>query len=113
MVNRERMRLMKNEKRLETERNILKEMDSPFICKYYGIQHDEHSYYMLMEMLQGGELKSLVYPRGETGSFVHFVIYQLNSSMFMFMCLSCNIEWLKHIHILKNNQVSHKHFILL
>jgi serine/threonine protein kinase len=62
------MRLMKHEKRLEAERSILKNMDSPFICKYYGINEDEESFYMMMEMVQGGELKRLIHPKGKEGS---------------------------------------------
>merc|ERR1712086_1057652 len=50
--------LVKNqfEENIANERNILAELDHPFISKFYGAFQDQKKIYFLLEVLMGGEL---------------------------------------------------------
>ncbi len=59
---------MRQERRLETEKLLLRAMKSPFICRLFADTEDALAYYLLMEMVQGGELQRLIHPQGTSSS---------------------------------------------
>jgi len=62
VLDRKRVKKMRQEKRLETEKQLLKSIKSPFICKFYGDTEDDSAFYLLLELVQGGELQRLIHP---------------------------------------------------
>jgi len=52
--------------RLMSEIDILNSLKSPFISKLYGSREDSFGYYLLLELVQGGELKRLIHPKDKT-----------------------------------------------
>jgi serine/threonine protein kinase len=48
------------------ERNILRDMNHPFISKLVMADQDEHFIYMLMDFIQGGELFSVIHEELDT-----------------------------------------------
>jgi serine/threonine protein kinase/CRP-like cAMP-binding protein len=61
VLDRKRVKKMRQERRLETEKQLLRTTKSPFICKYYGDTEDDSAFYILMELVQGGELQRLIH----------------------------------------------------
>ena len=55
---------MRQEKRLVIEKKILASMKSPFICKLFSCNQDPDAYYLLMELVSGGELRKIIHPEG-------------------------------------------------
>ncbi len=45
---------------LHTEMDILKQVDHPNIVKLYEVFEDEAKYYMVMELMAGGELFDVI-----------------------------------------------------
>jgi serine/threonine protein kinase len=62
VLDKDSVRAKKQEKRVRTEIMLLMSLNSPFICSCYGAHDDTHAYYLLMEMLVGGELKRVIHP---------------------------------------------------
>jgi len=62
VLDRKRVKKMRQERRLETEKQLLRVMRSPFICRLMADTEDESAFYLLMEMVQGGELQRLIHP---------------------------------------------------
>ena len=54
---------MKQEKNVMSEKNIVIECNHPFILKLYRTFMDDNQLYMLLELVQGGELWSLLYEK--------------------------------------------------
>jgi serine/threonine protein kinase len=44
---------------LQNEIEILKQVDHPNIVKLYDIYEDEENYYLVMELMTGGEVRSI------------------------------------------------------
>ena len=63
MLDRQRVRKMRQEKRLETEKELLRQMQSPFICRMLAETEDDSAFYLLLELVQGGELQRLIHPQ--------------------------------------------------
>ena len=55
---------MRQERRLEMEKALLRTMKSPFVCRMIDDTEDEAAFYLLLELVQGGELQSLIHPQG-------------------------------------------------
>jgi serine/threonine protein kinase len=64
VLNKQHVKMKKQEKRVISETKLLLSLKSPFICSCYGANDDTHAYYLLMEMLAGGELKRVIHPTG-------------------------------------------------
>lgn len=64
VLNRKHVQKMRQEQRLETEKALLRQIRSPFICRLYAETEDESSFYLLLELIHGGELKRLIHPQG-------------------------------------------------
>jgi serine/threonine protein kinase len=62
MLNREKVRKMRQEKRLEVETSLLKSINHPHICRLFDEMQDDNAFYLLLEFVQGGELKRLIHP---------------------------------------------------
>ena len=69
VLNKKRVKEMKQEKRVSTEKKLLASMRSPFICKLFGINQDSDGFYLLMELVSGGELRRLIHPEGTSPLF--------------------------------------------
>jgi len=63
VLDRQRVKKMRQEKRLETEKALLREMNSPFICRMVADTEDDFAFYLLLELVQGGELQRLIHPQ--------------------------------------------------
>jgi cGMP-dependent protein kinase 1 len=50
--------------RVKSEVAILTSLKSPFICYCYGMQEDDYGFYLLLELINGGELKEIIHPKG-------------------------------------------------
>jgi CRP-like cAMP-binding protein len=61
-----------NPQRIIAERNILASLHSPFISRLYFACQDERRLYMVTELLQGGELKTLLPQEGLSESAAKF-----------------------------------------
>ena len=59
----QQVKALRQEKRLETERNLLIQLDSDFVCRLYSVHEDSTAYYLLLELVQGGELQKLIHSR--------------------------------------------------
>ena len=85
------------EKNVVAEKDILLECTHPFIIKLYRTFQNENSIYMLLELVQGGELWTLLYqnqsaiPRTKLGG------YSTNPSQFYSACV---ISCFQHVHAL-------------
>ena len=44
---------------MQNEIEILKQVDHPNIVKLYDIYEDEENYYLVMELMTGGEVRSI------------------------------------------------------
>lgn len=55
----------KHEALIKSEIAVLETMNSPFICKLNLYYSTIDAYYLLLEFIEGGDMKSLIYPRGE------------------------------------------------
>jgi len=71
--------------RLMSEIDLLGALKSPFICKLYGSREDSFGYYLLMELVQGGELKRLIHPNGMWVDVSVIIIIVLNLFSFLFL----------------------------
>jgi len=67
VLTKEKIRKLKQEKRLHTERDLLLDFDSPFIVHLRGSYEDPHAYYLLLELVQGGELQKLIHTKTHHG----------------------------------------------
>jgi serine/threonine protein kinase len=63
VLDRKRVKKMHQERRLETEKELLRQMKSPFICRLFADTEDDSAFYLLMEFVNGGELQRLIHPR--------------------------------------------------
>jgi len=63
VLDRKRVKKMRQERRLETEKALLRTMHSPFICRMFAETEDESAFYLLLELVQGGELQRLIHPQ--------------------------------------------------
>ncbi|MDM8527577.1 protein kinase [Anaerolineales bacterium HSG24] len=52
-------------KRFVQEARVIAKLDHPNIVTIYGLRHDEHNFYMIMEYLQGGSLQDLIKKDGK------------------------------------------------
>ena len=57
----EEVRQARQTKHTKRERRVLQSCNSPFIIKLRGTQQDQNSIFMLLELVQGGEVWTLVY----------------------------------------------------
>jgi hypothetical protein len=64
VLDKKRVKKMRQERRLETEKQLLRTMKSPFICRFFGDIEDDAAFYLLLELVQGGELQRLIHPQG-------------------------------------------------
>lgn len=82
---------MKQQQHLVNERNILAELDHPFIIKYIRSFRDERCVYFLMELVTGGDLLEFIDDLGRvlTWGEAHFYIG----------CLVLGLEFLHARHI--------------
>mmetsp|Transcript_39647 Transcript_39647/g.51117 ORF Transcript_39647/g.51117 Transcript_39647/m.51117 type:complete len:116 (+) Transcript_39647:149-496(+) len=71
--------------RLMSEIDLLGALKSPFICKLYGSREDSFGYYLLMELVQGGELKRLIHPNDMWVDVSVIIIIVLNLFSFLFL----------------------------
>ena len=86
------------ERNVQAEKDLLLECAHPFVLALVATYQDEHRLYMLMEIIQGGELWSLIYEKvdatrslrsGGCGAF------EQSSAKFF---AGCVIEAFAHIH---------------
>ncbi|KAL3905535.1 MAG: hypothetical protein SGILL_009641 [Bacillariaceae sp.] len=61
-----------NPQRIIAEKNILASLHSPFVSRLYYACQDERRLYMMTELLQGGELKTLLPEEGLSESAARF-----------------------------------------
>lgn len=66
VLDRKRVKKMRQERRLETEKQLLLQMNSPFICRLFAETEDDSAFYLLMELVQGGELQRLIHRKGRS-----------------------------------------------
>jgi serine/threonine protein kinase len=64
VLNKHHVKMKKQEKRVVSETKLLLSLQSSFICACYGANENAEAYFLLMEKLDGGELKRLIYPQG-------------------------------------------------
>jgi tRNA A-37 threonylcarbamoyl transferase component Bud32 len=62
VLDKRRVKEMKQDRRVRTEKQLLLSMSSPFICKCFGVNQDSDGFYFLLELVTGGELKRLIHP---------------------------------------------------
>lgn len=55
---------------VRNERDILMQLDHPFILKLYRTFQDSNTVYMLMELVQGGEVFGFLQSRGPQPTYV-------------------------------------------
>eukprot|EP00949_MAST-11_sp_MAST-11-sp1_P001031 g1031.t1 len=85
------------QKNVVSEKDVLLECDHPFIIKLYRTFQDRDSIYMLLELVQGGELWTLLYqnqtalPRTRLGG------YDIEDSKFYAACV---VSCFEHVHAL-------------
>ena len=83
------------EKNIRSEKTVMLACDHPFIIKLYRTFQDADSIYMLLELVQGGELWSLLYqnetalPRSKLGGFESFACK---------FYAACVVSAFEHIH---------------
>lgn len=65
VLDKRRVRKMRQEKRLETETMLLESFSSPFISRLFAHTEDSAAHYLLLELVQGGELQRLIHPRDQ------------------------------------------------
>ena len=63
VLDKRRIKRMRQEKRLQTEIRLLESFNSPFISKLFAHTEDAAAFYLLLELVQGGELQRLIHPR--------------------------------------------------
>jgi serine/threonine protein kinase len=78
---------------IRAEIDILKAMNSPFICKLYLHGFSEDSHFLLLEFIEGGDMRKLIYAPGTCFNellfkyngvlffsfFIYIVIYYVHS----------------------------------
>lgn len=62
VLDKRRVKEMKQDRRVRTEKQLLLSMNSAFVCKCYGVNQDTDGFYFLLELVTGGELKRLIHP---------------------------------------------------
>ena len=67
ILDKQKVKSLRQDKRLETEKNLLVQMSSDFICSLYSVHEDSTAHYLLLELVQGGELQKLIHSRSGHG----------------------------------------------
>lgn len=70
------------------EKNIMSSLDHPFVVNLVSTYHDDHSLYMLIDLVQGGELFSVIHTDVRDG------VPNANSRFYA----ACILESLSHLH---------------
>lgn len=71
------------------EKNIMSSLDHPFVVNLVTTYHDSHSLYMLIDLVQGGELFSVIHTDVRDG------VANANSRFYA----ACILESLSHLHL--------------
>jgi len=71
------------------EKNIMSTLDHPFVVNLVSTYHDSHSLYMLIDLVQGGELFSVIHTDTRDG------VPNSNSRFYA----ACILESLSHLHL--------------
>lgn len=74
------------------EKNIMSSIDHPFVVNLISTFHDERSLYMLIELVQGGELFSVIHTETRDGIANH-------NARFYAACILESLSHLHHRHI--------------
>ncbi|KAI4898785.1 hypothetical protein NFI96_026041 [Prochilodus magdalenae] len=76
---------LKQQQHVHNEKEVLMEVNHPFIVKLYWTWHDERCLFMLMEFVPGGELFSYLRSRGKFGN---------DTALFFSAEIICALEYL-------------------
>ncbi|XP_066542729.1 cAMP-dependent protein kinase catalytic subunit PRKX-like isoform X2 [Hoplias malabaricus] len=76
---------LKQQQHVHNEKEVLMEVNHPFIVKLYWTWHDERCLFMLMEFVPGGELFSYLRSRGKFGN---------DTALFFSSEIVCALEYL-------------------
>uniref|UniRef100_A0A8B9GLZ5 Protein kinase domain-containing protein n=2 Tax=Astyanax mexicanus TaxID=7994 RepID=A0A8B9GLZ5_ASTMX len=76
---------LKQQQHVHNEKEVLMEVNHPFIVKLYWTWHDERCLFMLLEFVPGGELFTYLRSRGKFGN---------DTSMFFSAEIICALEYL-------------------
>jgi cGMP-dependent protein kinase len=82
------------QRNIMNEKNIVAECDHPFILKLMKTFADEHSLFMLLELVQGGELWTLLYEKFEALERCHWGGFQIPAARFYSSCVVSAFQYL-------------------
>ena len=82
------------QRNIMNEKNIVAECDHPFILKLMKTFADENSLFMLLELVQGGELWTLLYEKFEALERCHWGGFQIPAARFFSSCVVSAFQYL-------------------
>jgi serine/threonine protein kinase len=80
---------------IRAEIDILKAMNSPFICKLYLHGFSEDSHFLLLEFIEGGDMRKMIYAPGTcfNGLLLKYNLELFLASflIYIYICIYCHL----------------------